>query len=108
MANPWLTSTLNEITQSHKIATISILDYIHQAAEQSRRAVQLWIQFVSLVDQEDLTGAGALVQQDATVSWNISKNHLATSLDAAAAAMGTTREDLLSQLSQVPQTNFNT
>lgn len=106
MPNPYLTDEIGTLTSSHKQAMDNMVRAAQSQGDAGIRAVQLWQQFVALLNPAEATEAGLDVQSRAQAMWATAKVHEAAGLDALALSLGTTRQALLDELATVPPTSF--
>jgi hypothetical protein len=106
MPNAYLTNEIAELTRSHTLSMDAMKRAAKEQGDQGIRSVQLFTQLAAMLTNEERTEAGTIVYTRSLAAWNESKVHEAAGLDATAAALGTTRQDLLDQLAAVPATNF--
>lgn len=107
MPNPYLTHKIAQITQYHGLSIESMKAAAREQGLQGIRSVQLWNELASMLTPEETAEAGTLVYAASLAAWNESKTFEAAGLDAAAAATGKTRQQLLDELAALPPTNFS-
>lgn len=96
---------LREIMQSHRQAVAGMAGASQQLGSLGIRSVQLW-QMAAALDPESAAAAGAAFAEKAAAQWAANKASIVAGLDATAAGMGMTREQLLAEIAAAPATSF--
>lgn len=105
MVKPQNLKAFQEADNSHRIAMDRMAQAAKEQGEQGERAVQLFQTLAGgLLEPDEVMDYGLDVQSRAQAAWEVSKVHEAKSLDATAAAMGVTRQNLLDQLAAIAPT----
>jgi hypothetical protein len=89
---------------SHRQSMEQMANASKNQGEAAVRAISLWPKIQSLLEPNEVERFGLNIQARATTAWATAKIYQAQSLDAAALAMGTTRQALLDELAALPPT----
>lgn len=105
MVKPYNQKAFLEADNSHRQSMDRMASAAKEQGDQGIRSVSLFqTMATSLLEPEEVQDYGLDVMSRATAAWNVSKQYEAQSLDATAAAMGVTRQDLLDELALIPST----
>lgn len=97
---------LNGVLADQKQAIAGMAGAANQLGFLGIRGVQLW-QMAAALDPDNAAAAGAAFAADAAVQWAANKTSIVAGLDATAAGMGMTRQQLLDEIAAAPATSFS-
>lgn len=105
MVKPHNLKAFQEADNSHRLAMERMAQAAKEQGEQGIRAVQIFqTMAATLLESGEVQEYGLDVQSRTSAAWDIAKTYEAQSLDATAAAMGVTRQNLLDQLAAIAPT----
>lgn len=108
MVKPHNLKAFQEADTSHRLAMDRMKQAAKEQGEQGIRSVQIYVTMATgLLEAAEVSEYSADVQARAETAWAQAKTWEAQSLDATAAAMGVTRQDLLDELAALPPTSFS-
>lgn len=102
----WTQDKLSGLLSDQKQAVAAMAGTATQLGYLGVRSVQLWQQAAAL-DPDNAAAAGAAFAADAAVQWAANKTSIVAGLDATAAGMGVTRQQLLDEIAAAPATSFS-
>lgn len=96
---------LSKTLASQQQAIAGMASAARQLGDLGVRSVQLW-QMAAALDPDNAVVAGVAFAKDAAAQWAANKASIVAGLDATAAGMGMTRQQLLAEITAAPATSF--
>lgn len=96
---------MSKILASHGQAVSGMAGAAQQLGSLGIRTVQLW-QMAAALDPDTAAAAGQAFAAKAAVQWASNKASIVAGLDATAAGMGMTRQQLLDEIAAAAPTSF--